>query len=285
MATEDDRRTMLMRRLLDTLLCLPAGTFCAFTMTGYIEPKHRPFECDDQSLNKTYNEDTISAGSLFLGSFLTPMIVIALGECGKYGSLFKSDNRQKFLRHWFTLFSDLILGELFLLTILEFCKTLFGELRPHFLATCIRNMTKIDCSRLVEVYNCEGDAPEWLKRDVFKSFPSGHAAISFYCFIFISLYCQFRIPRTKHSHLFRFWVQIVSLIWAIACSLTRITDNRHHWWDVLIGVILGIAAGFVTGYLIVQNKFAPKQKALASDGATTIVSQQVPNSANKITNL
>lgn len=30
------------------------------------------------------------------------------------------------------------------------------------------------------------------------------------------------------------------------CSLTRISDNRHHWWDVLSGDVLGLAFSVLT---------------------------------------
>lgn len=34
-------------------------------------------------------------------------------------------------------------------------------------------------------------------------------------------------------------LQILSIIFGIVCSITRITDHRHHWWDVACGAILG----------------------------------------------
>lgn len=36
-------------------------------------------------------------------------------------------------------------------------------------------------------------------------------------------------------------LQILCIVWALCCSLTRITDRRHHWWDVLAGSIVGVA--------------------------------------------
>lgn len=42
------------------------------------------------------------------------------------------------------------------------------------------------------------------------------------------------------------WLQVLWLCWAATCSLTRITDNRHHWWDVVAGLVLGIIAGIYT---------------------------------------
>ncbi|KMQ83724.1 lipid phosphate phosphohydrolase 1 [Lasius niger] len=32
-------------------------------------------------------------------------------------------------------------------------------------------------------------------------------------------------------------------MWAVTCSMTRVGDNRHHWWDVLAGNALGFLFG------------------------------------------
>jgi phosphatidate phosphatase len=38
-------------------------------------------------------------------------------------------------------------------------------------------------------------------------------------------------------------------MWAMVCSFTRITDHRHHWWDVLAGFMLGaIMAIFIVSF-------------------------------------
>lgn len=36
-------------------------------------------------------------------------------------------------------------------------------------------------------------------------------------------------------------IQVILLTASIFCSFSRITDNRHHWWDVLAGVCYAIA--------------------------------------------
>jgi len=39
------------------------------------------------------------------------------------------------------------------------------------------------------------------------------------------------------------WLQCLTGIWAVICSLTRLMDHRHHWWDVLIGNVMGLLFG------------------------------------------
>lgn len=49
-----------------------------------------------------------------------------------------------------------------------------------------------------------------------------------------------RTPRIR-SRLLIPTIQAMFLLYAFLCSISRITDNRHHWWDVMAGSIIGIA--------------------------------------------
>jgi hypothetical protein len=54
---------------------------------------------------------------------------------------------------------------------------------------------------------------------------------------------QKRIPNRLVMMLVKPWLQCLMILWGISCSLSRINDNRHHWWDVLCGVIIGLGFG------------------------------------------
>lgn len=41
-------------------------------------------------------------------------------------------------------------------------------------------------------------------------------------------------------------IQGLFLLYAMLCSISRITDNRHHWWDVMIGAKFGLLFGVLT---------------------------------------
>lgn len=41
-------------------------------------------------------------------------------------------------------------------------------------------------------------------------------------------------------------LQTLCLIYAAVCSLTRVTDHRHHWWDVLVGGTMGMLSVLYT---------------------------------------
>lgn len=65
------------------------------------------------------------------------------------------------------------------------------------------------------------------------------------------------------------WLQTLLLTWALFCSVTRITDHRHHWWDVLAGSILGAALGiytvsvFSSSYAIWYQRWVPQWSSIA----------------------
>ncbi|CAK1550804.1 unnamed protein product [Leptosia nina] len=48
-------------------------------------------------------------------------------------------------------------------------------------------------------------------------------------------------------------VQILCIIYAVTCPLTRITDRRHHWWDVLAGAVMGFCSVLYTVLVLCKN--------------------------------
>lgn len=65
-------------------------------------------------------------------------------------------------------------------------------------------------------------------------------------------YLQTRSPHIRSRFLIP-TLQSIFLLCAALCSFSRITDHRHHWWDVLAGAIIGI--GFATATVICFSFF------------------------------
>lgn len=83
-----------------------------------------------------------------------------------------------------------------------------------------------------------------------------------------------RLPN--RTFFLRPWLQCMVSLWAITCSLTRIADNRHHWWDVVIGCVLGfISAAFVVHYPC--ENFGPVYDSSMKNFLTNIENGRIEN--------
>jgi len=136
-------------------------------------------------------------------------------------------------------------------TVINILKYSVGRLRPHFFDMCQPDMLGVTCTDkhglplYVTAYTCLGTNTGRLK-DMRLSFPSGHASLSSYSMIFAVIYLQARL--TWHgSRLLRPLLQ-TGLVWvAIGVSVSRISDYKHHWGDVLAGFLVGLIIAILTG--------------------------------------
>ncbi|KOX72775.1 Putative phosphatidate phosphatase [Melipona quadrifasciata] len=85
------------------------------------------------------------------------------------------------------------------------------------------------------------------------SFPSGHSSFSAYTMIYLALYLQLRMTW-KGSKLLKHFLQLLCLLMAWFTALSRVSDYKHHWSDVLAGSTLGTIVA-----LVVKRKKAKTQ--------------------------
>lgn len=69
-----------------------------------------------------------------------------------------------------------------------------------------------------------------------------------YAVTFAILYIEARFS-CHSSKFFKFFLQLLIAQLGILCSLSRISDYKHHWSDVLGGMLLGI----LTAVLIIDR--------------------------------
>ncbi|OAF69119.1 hypothetical protein A3Q56_03127 [Intoshia linei] len=76
---------------------------------------------------------------------------------------------------------------------------------------------------------------------------SGHASFVFSAAIYIIIYYQKRFTNVrKSSYIFIKFIQILLFIFAIVVTQSRINDNKHHFDDVILGVIFGVLGAILT---------------------------------------
>jgi phosphatidate phosphatase len=114
----------------------------------------------------------------------------------------------------------------------------------------------INQNRYIENFTCENpeSTPRMLK-EMRLSFPSGHSSFSAYTMIFCAIYLQARMSW-RGSQLLRHFLQFLLIMLAWYTALSRISDYKHHWSDVLAGSILGSLVAVITVSIGVWEKTA-----------------------------
>lgn len=250
--TKSDRH-LKWAAIFDVTAAISVITFIAVSEFGLLpQLVKRGYFCDDRSIQHQFKGDTV-ATSLLIISGIIPLFLIWITEHVFYepsstmcvrsdGSISRFSNTWQQTWYWFKKYARTLVVKLLLVDVL---KIFSGEHRPHFIDTCRPDFICMG-NEYVTTYTCTNtDYRPYFIRDASKSFPSGHSSTSVFASIFVIWYLQKRIPKIS-SEMARPLCQGLVALWGIFCPMSRIIDNRHHWWDVLAGSLIGAGAAVLT---------------------------------------
>ncbi|XP_026327070.1 putative phosphatidate phosphatase [Hyposmocoma kahamanoa] len=164
-------------------------------------------------------------------------------------------------------------GFVFNLVIVEVMKGITGSPRPTFFYICEPRINGRFCNGTDFVPNFECTNKQfstWYQTDSYHSFPSGHTSFAVYCGFFCAWYLQKRAFNWRSRTIFLVpLLQMVLLTYSAYCSLSRITDHRHHWWDVAVGAFIGIICVLYTVLVLCKNFAFNKSNDISSEGPQT----------------
>ncbi|XP_016927788.2 putative phosphatidate phosphatase [Drosophila suzukii] len=252
-------RQIFGRILMDLCLLSCVGLpMLGFSLYG--EAFKRGFFCNDSSLRHPYKESTMPSWILYLMCGALPFSVMIVVEFFR-----AQDKRGSFQKH--RLGSGYHLCHLELPSWLLECyhrigififglgveqlttniaKYSVGRLRPHFFTLCQPRINGTDCSnplnagRYIEEFSCAAvDITSKQFKDMRLSFPSGHASFACYSMLYLVIYLQRRM-QWKRLRMLRHLLQFLLLMFAWYTALTRVSDYKHHWSDVLAGSGIGL---------------------------------------------
>ncbi|XP_046300410.1 phospholipid phosphatase 2 isoform X4 [Marmota monax] len=157
----------------------------------------------------------------------------------------------------------------------DLAKYMIGRLRPNFLAVCDPDWSRVNCSVYVQLERvCRGSPANVTEARL--SFYSGHSSFGMYCMLFLAcrvglrpadalppqLYVQARLCG-KWARLLRPTVQFFLVAFALYVGYTRVSDHKHHWSDVLVGLLQGaLVAGLTVRYVSDFFKARPLRPCL-----------------------
>ncbi|XP_076859647.1 phospholipid phosphatase 1 [Brachyhypopomus gauderio] len=210
--------------------------------------QHNPFKtgffCSDDTIKYPYKKDTISY-QLLMGIMIPfALFVIVAGESLSTYLRSRSSCISDYIACIYKAVGSFVFGAAVSQSLTDIAKYTIGRLRPHFLTVCKPNWSLVDCKAgYVANISCTGD--KTLVSEGRLSFYSGHASFSMYCMLFLALYMQSKM-KVEWARMLRPTLQFFLIAASLYVGLSRISDYKHHWSDVLTGFIQGaIVAVFI----------------------------------------
>jgi len=261
----------LIRQLIVDGFCLIAIWLPSLLLTLIGKSFQSGFYCDDDSIRYPFKEGTISNIVLYIVGGGLPIAAMITVESERHWYRSRSTSTTSAMRTAYH--SDHVtLGRLriprfvvemvHVIAIFIFgagCSQLatdcgkysIGRLRPHFIDMCQPKDLETLCSsgravlhQYITNYTCTGTDLHGIK-DSRLSFPSGHSSFSAYTMLYLALYLQSRMTWSG-SYMLRPLLQTGALMLAWLTGLSRVSDYKHHWSDVLSGFLIGSIAALLT---------------------------------------
>ncbi|KAG7301263.1 hypothetical protein JYU34_014168 [Plutella xylostella] len=236
---------------------------CLLLEVGAIPSRRAGYTCNDPALSFPHVGDTFSISLVAVITVVVPYVVVWIVESCLHREDEYTLKKNKFIISAKTaaiIYRDYIYGAVVNLAILEVVKCVVGSPRPTFFDLCQPdNARTCNGSQWVSSYKCTSTKySRYLQIDSSRSFPSAHASLSVYCGLFVAWYLQRRaFSWRSRSVLAVPLLQVLSLVYSAVCSLSRLTDHRHHWWDVLVGGCMGVLSVLYTTLVLCKNFSQP----------------------------
>ncbi|XP_006732690.1 phospholipid phosphatase 1 isoform X2 [Halichoerus grypus] len=279
-------KTRLPYVALDVLCVLLASMPMAVLSLSQINPFQRGFFCKDNSIQYPYHDSTITSTVLSIVGLGLPISSMIIGEAlSVYYNLLHSNSfiRNNYIATIYKAIGTFLFGAAASQSLTDIAKYSIGRLRPHFLDVCDPDWSKINCSvGYIENYICRGNAHK--VKEGRLSFYSGHSSFSMYCMLFVALYLQARM-KGDWARLLRPTLQFGLVAVSIYVGLSRVSDYKHHWSDVLTGLIQGalvavLVAVYVSDFFKERN--SPFKERKEEDSHTTL--HETPTTGNHFRN-
>ncbi|XP_071400479.1 phospholipid phosphatase 1 isoform X1 [Centroberyx affinis] len=238
--------------LLDIACLILGGLPLAAFNLGKIRPYQRGFFCNDDSINYPFHHSTITSTVLYTVGFSLPISCMIFGEClSVYLKRIKSKSSfsNSYIACVYKAIGTFLFGAAMSQSLTDIAKYSIGRLRPHFLDVCKPDWSLINCTAggYIEDFTCNGD--KRLVNEGRLSFYSGHSSFSMYCMLFLALYLQARL-QAEWARLLRPTIQFFLIAASVYTGLSRVSDYKHHWSDVLTGLLQGALMAILVVFFV-----------------------------------
>lgn len=272
---------LLMRLIIDILLLTSVYCVALVVLPQVIKTNQRGFFCGDESLLYPYKHETpLKRLHITILAIAVPAALILCIEMLRVAfPAYKTTSTGKslvpkspqpyvfvgvtiptFVSECYNTMGIYLFGLALVLIVTTLAKALTGRLTPYFFEVCqpLLATNETACSsnehfgRFIENYTCASlTSSTHLLTIMRQSFPSAQSSTSAYAMLFVAIYLQARL-QTGWLKLWRTLLQISGLLISLVVSFERIMVYRHHWTDVLAGLLIGYAMALFITQLVAQ---------------------------------
>lgn len=216
------------------VLCVLVAALPFIIMTIVFKPYQRGVYCDDESIMYPLKPDTITHGMLAAVTICCTVVIISSGEAYLVYSkrIYSNSDFNQYVAALYKVVGTFLFGAAVSQSLTDLAKFTIGRPRPNFMAVCAPSV----CTGYMQVINCTGRPQDVTESRL--SFYSGHSSFGMYCMLFLALYVQARLTA-KWARLLRPTIQFFLVAFAVYVGYTRVSDYKHHWSDVLVGLLQG----------------------------------------------
>ncbi|XP_072457817.1 phospholipid phosphatase 2 [Notamacropus eugenii] len=240
------------------VVCLVVASLPFIILTLVNSPYKRGFYCSDDTIRYPYRPDTITHGLLAGVTITVSVIIVSSGEAYLVYTerLYSRSDFNSYVAALYKVLGTFLFGASVSQSLTDLAKYMIGRLRPNFLAVCNPDWSRVNCSGYVQPEAvCRGSPANVTESRL--SFYSGHSSFGMYCMVFLALYVQARLCW-RWARLLRPTVQFFLVAFALYVGYTRVADYKHHWSDVLTGLLQGaLVAGLTVRYVSDFFKLRP----------------------------
>ncbi|XP_041984768.1 putative phosphatidate phosphatase [Aricia agestis] len=238
----------LLRKFVVDVILISTLIFAIYATMAFWPSFERGFFCGDESLMFPYRSDTVTVTALRIYGLCLPILAFLVCE---WVLLRKEDDTVRclwfdvpaWLRGFYCALTSFGYGACFIELTTNIAKNVIGRPRPHFFDLC---KPSVNCSspewqhRYIEPgqYRCTAPPTDSLD-DMHMSFLSGHSAWSAFTMFYLAFYLEKRMVW-RGTRVLRHSLQFVAVMLSWYTALSRVSDYKHHWSDVLAGYFLGL---------------------------------------------
>ncbi|KAG7456886.1 hypothetical protein MATL_G00240660 [Megalops atlanticus] len=260
------------------VLCVLVASLPSVIMTAIFQPYQRGVYCDDESIKYPFKPDTITHGVMAAVTISFTVIIITSGEAYLVHrkKLHSNSTFNQYVAALYKVVGTFLFGAVVSQSLTDMAKFTIGRLRPNFIAVCAPKV----CNGYVLEINCTGNSRNVTESRL--SFYSGHSSFGMYCMLFLALYVQARMVG-KWARLVRPTIQFFLLAFAVYVGYTRVSDYKHHWSDVLVGLLQGalvaiLTVRYVSDFFKVRPPRCPRPEVAENEALDRKASLQIVDS-------